>query len=224
MTHRIAFTGASGTGKSTLATWVADKLALPLNPVGARSVAKQLGFVNEAGDPDPYQVDRANLLTYEMALAMGDSPEVAAAKACSAFAKNGQAAVTCRELFQYRTLVAKIAWEEIHHTSGYVTDRTTCDNLAYAALQNPRRCDASDYRVKSLRHMRNYTDVFFCPIQSFHSLGDDTARDPNKGYHHVYEMLLYGALSASLIPFHEIFRKVSGILERQEAVMLELHP
>lgn len=50
---RIAFAGASGTGKTTLATWLADKLDLPICPVGSRSVASAMGFAS------PYDVDAA---------------------------------------------------------------------------------------------------------------------------------------------------------------------
>lgn len=50
---RIAFAGASGTGKTTLASWVAQRYGIPLNPVGSRSVAKAMGFEH------PYDADRA---------------------------------------------------------------------------------------------------------------------------------------------------------------------
>jgi len=50
---RVAFAGASGTGKSTLAEWVAHSYNLPLNPIGARSVAAEMGFAS------PYDVDKA---------------------------------------------------------------------------------------------------------------------------------------------------------------------
>lgn len=50
---RIAFVGASGTGKTTLGNWVAQRYGIPLNPVGSRSVAKSMGFEN------PYDVDKA---------------------------------------------------------------------------------------------------------------------------------------------------------------------
>ena len=50
---RIAFTGASATGKSTLATALAQHFHIPLNPVGARSVAHAMGFET------PYDVDKA---------------------------------------------------------------------------------------------------------------------------------------------------------------------
>lgn len=53
MMKRIAFCGASGTGKSTLATHLSDLLGVPINPVGARSVASAMGF------DSPYAVDRA---------------------------------------------------------------------------------------------------------------------------------------------------------------------
>lgn len=50
---RIAIAGASGTGKTTLARAISEKYNLPLNPVGARSVALEMGFDN------PYDVDAA---------------------------------------------------------------------------------------------------------------------------------------------------------------------
>lgn len=54
---RVAFAGASGTGK----TWLAERLAaehgLPINPVGSRKVAHQMGFQS------PYEVDKAGRRT-----------------------------------------------------------------------------------------------------------------------------------------------------------------
>src|SRR5579884_1906638 len=50
---RIAFCGASGTGKTTLAEHVAKKYGLEMNPVGSRSVAKDMGFES------PYDADKA---------------------------------------------------------------------------------------------------------------------------------------------------------------------
>jgi len=49
---RVAFTGASGTGKTTLAEYAAKKHGLEFNPVGSRSVAKEMGF------DSPYDVDK----------------------------------------------------------------------------------------------------------------------------------------------------------------------
>lgn len=50
---KIAIMGASGTGKTTLATAIASAYGIPLNPIGARSVALDMGFTN------PYDVDAA---------------------------------------------------------------------------------------------------------------------------------------------------------------------
>lgn len=50
---RIAIAGASGTGKTTLCNAIAERYSLPINPVGARSVAASMGFDN------PYDVDKA---------------------------------------------------------------------------------------------------------------------------------------------------------------------
>jgi predicted ATPase len=50
---RIAFSGASGTGKTTLASHLAEALGIPLCPVGPRQVAAQMGYAS------PYDVDGA---------------------------------------------------------------------------------------------------------------------------------------------------------------------
>jgi hypothetical protein len=50
---RIAFAGASGTGKTTLSTYLSQTFGIPMNPVGSRSVAKAMGF------DSPYDVDKA---------------------------------------------------------------------------------------------------------------------------------------------------------------------
>lgn len=52
---RLAFAGASGTGKSTLASYLAETRGLPLNPIGSRSVSKAMGF------DSPYDVDKAGM-------------------------------------------------------------------------------------------------------------------------------------------------------------------
>jgi hypothetical protein len=53
MPNRIAFAGSSGTGKTTLAKYIADEFKLPINPVGSRSVSEAMGFAS------PYDVDKA---------------------------------------------------------------------------------------------------------------------------------------------------------------------
>lgn len=53
MRLRIGISGASGTGKSTLARFISDTYGLPMNPIGSRSTANEMGFES------PYDVDRA---------------------------------------------------------------------------------------------------------------------------------------------------------------------
>jgi predicted ATPase len=48
---RVAFTGASGTGKTTLAKLVSTTYGLPINPIGSREIAAKMGFAS------PYDVD-----------------------------------------------------------------------------------------------------------------------------------------------------------------------
>ncbi len=49
---RIALFGAAGTGKTTIAEWLSAELDVPMNPVGSRSVAREMGFEH------PYDVDK----------------------------------------------------------------------------------------------------------------------------------------------------------------------
>ena len=51
--HRVAICGASGTGKSVLAAYIAERYGLMVNPVGSRSVSQAMGFAS------PYDVDKA---------------------------------------------------------------------------------------------------------------------------------------------------------------------
>jgi hypothetical protein len=52
-TKKIAFAGASGTGKTVLAQYIESELQAPFNPIGSRNVAKMMGYAN------PYEVDAA---------------------------------------------------------------------------------------------------------------------------------------------------------------------
>jgi hypothetical protein len=55
---RIAFCGASGTGKSSLARFLSTSLGLEMNPIGSRSVAAEMGFASPY-DADHDPADRA---------------------------------------------------------------------------------------------------------------------------------------------------------------------
>jgi hypothetical protein len=49
---KVGLTGSSGTGKSYIASYIADRYDLPICPVGARSVSAAMGFAS------PYDVDK----------------------------------------------------------------------------------------------------------------------------------------------------------------------
>lgn len=53
MNHRVAFFGASGTGKTRIMNTIAAKYEIPIVPIGARSVAIEMGFAS------PYDADAA---------------------------------------------------------------------------------------------------------------------------------------------------------------------
>jgi len=148
---RIAFSGASGTGKTTLINHFSKALNLPINPVGARSVAAELGFAS------PYDVDKA-----------------------------GQ-----RAHFQQLLLMKKLQWEA--STDAFITDRTSLDNITYAALHDVHSVTASQLSAARLG-MKRYTHVFFCPMSAVFNPGDDAARVKDRTYHELYEVLLRGLL------------------------------
>lgn len=153
---RIAFMGASGTGKTTLARWVSDAYGLPMNPVGSRSTAKAMGFDN------PYDVDAA-----------------------------GE-----RQDFQDKLLADKAQWELDHRAEGFVTDRSTLDNLTYTTLHGGLLGPSNEaesgeaYIAKALAHHRTYNVVIPLLVESGQWVDGDPARVSNQAYHRLYQRLL----------------------------------
>lgn len=153
---RVAFCGASGTGKSTLADSVINKYNFLLNPVGSRSVSRSMGFAA------PYDVDAA-----------------------------GQ-----RDEFQRKLFEQKRDWEKSHDS--FVSDRASFDNLVYATMHGARMKleEIGEY----VDAMHRYTHVVYCPVASFHRLGDDPARVKEIGYHHMFDLLLRALLAEYQTP------------------------
>lgn len=166
--HRIAFAGASGTGKTTLARYVAAQLALPLAPSAARAAAAEMGLNS------PYDADRADLNAEQ-------------------FPHLQRTATARRQELQRRIVSKRIAWQHEHSIDGFVSDRTSFDDLAYTLIH----CGEPLY-AELLTPVFNqdqvlqptYTTIVFCPMASFFSLGTDPARNPDLGYHREFERLL----------------------------------
>lgn len=196
---KIAFIGCSGTGKTTLAQYVAEHYQIPLNPMGARRVAEDLGFIDERGKPNPYLVDKANARVYRQYAdpdQLYDHPENPSEnlKAAKMALEIGVFAgeENCRALFQKRVQDEKIAWEEAH-PDGFVTDRTTLDDLSYLVLHQLEAITES-FWDRAFEHAATYDIIFFTPMAVFWDLGGDSARVGDTAYHRAHESVLQGML------------------------------
>lgn len=211
----IAFCGASGTGKTTLAKWVSDCWKLPLNPVGSRSVAREMGFEN------PYYVDKADQHAYLRAIDERKSPAEAASVAMRSF-EDGQYG-TCRGLFQRKLQASKIEWEVANGTSlqhghrptGFVSDRTTIDDLVYTMMHDPKSVDA-EFKKRATDHCRVYDRVFFTPVSVFQDIAEDQKRLTNKNYHLLFDYLA-GLILRDVVEEEYITRLMSPILEKRQS-------
>lgn len=183
---RIAFVGASGTGKSTIAVPLAERLGLPFNTVGSRSTAASMGFAS------PYDVDKASAAAYGTALQHGAGVQTAAEMALAVGAQDRRSP-SCRAMFQRKLQSAKIGWE-LERTSGFVSDRSTIDDLLYAMMHCTEF--ASDYSfIDTARmHMWRYEVLVYTPVSEFQSTADDPARVVDVGYHLAFDALASGLL------------------------------
>ena len=192
---KIAFTGPSGTGKTTLARWVSKQIGLELNPVGSRSVSKKLGVDN------PYDVDKIDLYTYNVRLNLhaGD-PTIETRRDAAergriifdVYSKDRRSMPTLRPLFQQQLQMSKMLWEK--GRSGFVTDRTPIDDMAYALQHCPEVVDDTFMRI-AYEHTASYDLVFFCSEVDFYHHGNDPARVDDRTYHKQFEVILRGGLT-----------------------------
>ncbi len=186
---RIAFAGASGTGKTTLAKWLAARQGLELCPVGSRSIAAEFGFAT------PYDVDKASVHIWSQVRMAGRPKEEAAQAAIAGFIPGTH--TSCRARFQLRLQQEKILWERTH--SKFVTDRTVLDDCAYAMIHCPEVVDEA-FLQRALHHASSrYDAIFLCPVMGqggFLNTDGDPARVAERSYHLRYDMIIHGLVMA----------------------------
>ena len=180
---KVAFCGASGTGKTTLMRLVCKYMDIPTNPVGSRSVSKAMGFKS------PYDVDTASLKVYQETLDQY-GPEEAARFAMSDW--DGRLDDTVRALFQRNLQSAKIEWETAHDR--FVTDRTTADDLCYTTLHAHHTLDVQ-FIDRAINHLNTYDVVFLCPVSAFIDTGNDPSRLHDLAYHIMFEKMIVGIVA-----------------------------
>lgn len=184
MSLRIAFAGASGTGKTTLAARLANALRLPLNSVGSRSTARSMGFAS------PYDVDHADADVYHQVL--DTDPTDVAFAAQQARVRWKLESRTMRADFQRRLQHDKMEWERTQ--ASFVTDRSSVDDLVYALLHCPEVV-TKDFMRRALDGHERYTHIFLCHTRHFHHVGDDPARVRDLDYHLRFELVLFGTIA-----------------------------
>lgn len=181
--NKIAFCGAAGTGKTTLAKWVSEEFGLPINPVGSRSVATAMGF------DSPYDVDKASLDAYRSSLGANDDPKLAA-KFAIKYADEWSTE-TCRSEFQRRLQSEKIDWEK--RNTRFVSDRTPFDDLAYSAIHCPKIVN-DEFVASAFRASEQYDVIFHLRLHDFWSHADDPSRVDDIQYHTIFEWMLNGII------------------------------
>jgi nicotinamide riboside kinase len=202
----IAFAGASGCGKTTLVNHLVALYGGVVNPNGSRSMARTMGFES------PYDVDRASLKAYQRCFEEGIRPlnetatktreQNAAQTAMDVFAAGHHDGFTVRALFQKRLRAAKIEWERSQKT-GFISDRTTLDDLVYTLLH--ARETVSEENIKeAVDHLEVYDIIFYCPIECGQWLDGDTNRMDDVNYHLVYDATLRGLLWRYDVPYIQI--------------------
>jgi predicted ATPase len=164
--NRVAFCGASGTGKTTLAKRLAEHFGVPLSPSMARRAAADMGLAS------PYEAD-------------AQPPSLMNRK---------------RLELQRRITHSRIAWQD-ENQLGFVSDRTSYDDLAYSLMHG---VSGRDYQELAdaviLQHNRlrpTYDKIVLCPIASFWRHGGDPARVEDIAYHKQFETLLLELLRAA---------------------------
>ena len=163
---KIAFSGASGTGKTTLARAVAKKLGLPMEEMPTIdgsfvSTSRAVAFML-TGEYVPYKVD--------------DKPGM-------------------RPIFQRTVLDFKQEWEQ-NHFGGFVTDRAHFDNLAYTCMHDANNTGSDrDFLRRIVSAQFQYDIVFFCPYDMFCKVGADPARKDSDAYQENFDAVLWGLYS-----------------------------
>lgn len=186
---RIAFAGASGTGKTELAKYVAKTFDLPFKPSVSRKVTVDMGFLS------PYDADHIREKDWDKIWSVPGDREnkVARLQEVRSPEEVGRD-VSCRRVFQQFLWAAKLQ-EEGPPTTSWVADRSLFDLLVYE-IQH------LGYLWGNIRKRLDLAEqhadlIFYTPVSSFWNPGGDPMRLSDRGYAETTDLLLQSMLLKS---------------------------
>jgi predicted ATPase len=160
---KIAFFGASGTGKTTLAKEVSARLGIPLNPVGSRSTAEAMGYQT------PYEVHAAG---------RSEEFQIQLSKSKQRWESNRESFVTDR--------TGADEWAYASEHSPQLTNKVSYEKDFKIWV------GTLDYGNRLVNITSRYDLIFFTPIDVFHDVGEDPARLKDLDYHRRSESRMLG--------------------------------
>lgn len=116
--------------------------------------------------------------------------------------------------WQWDILEEQIAHERIYGSTGFLSDRSTLDNLAYYAMGNTdSEYVRGMYWSKALNNLDNYTHLFYLPVEF--PIDDDGYRDVAPEYQFNIDIFIQKMIAQKRL---DVVR-VTGCIEERVAIV-----